>query len=213
MRLGDTVFTVGAPNGIDYRGTITRGIISGKDRMVAVNLPNHGDFIMNVMQTDAAINPGNSGGPLVNLRGEVIGINSLKLVQAEIEGMGFAIPIDDAMFYIRTLEKGEPIVRPLLGVNLVNSNETNLLNQAGIIPNSNNPAGIFVTAVNDSLPAGRSGLQRGDVITKINNTPVRSRAIFRYQLYKHTVGDTIQITFSRDGETKTIDVYLDTAME
>ena len=89
VSLGDTVFTVGTPVGSEYMGTVTKGILSGKDRQVTVSLKN-GSYIMNVLQTDAAINPGNSGGPLCNINGEVIGVNSLKLVEDTIEGMGFA---------------------------------------------------------------------------------------------------------------------------
>lgn len=107
MRLGDTVFTIGSPLGSEYSGTVTRGILSNKDRLVAVSLTSGStsDWIMKVLQTDAAINPGNSGGPLLNINGEVIGINSLKLVENEIEGMGFAIPIEDAIYYAEILEK------------------------------------------------------------------------------------------------------------
>ena len=102
MRLGDTVFTVGSPLGYNYRGSVTSGRLSGKDRMVSVSVGNSNseDWVMRVLQTDAAINPGNSGGPLLNANGEVIGINSMKLVQEEIEGMGFAIPIEYAMSHI-----------------------------------------------------------------------------------------------------------------
>ena len=119
--LGDTVFTVGSPLGSKYQGTVTKGIISGKDRQVTVSLTN-GSFIMEVLQIDAAINPGNSGGPLVNINGEVIGVNSLKLVEDEIEGMGFAIPIELAMSTVDSLEKGEKIVRPQIGVEVVDKN-------------------------------------------------------------------------------------------
>ena len=90
--VGDTVFTVGSPLGSSYMGTVTKGIISGKDRQVSVTI-NNSSYIMEVLQTDAAVNPGNSGGPLVNINGEVIGITSMKLVENQIEGMGFTIPI------------------------------------------------------------------------------------------------------------------------
>ena len=106
VSVGDTVFTVGSPMGYEYRGSVTSGIISGKDRMVSVNVSNSAssDWVMKVLQIDAAINPGNSGGPLLNVNGEVIGVNSMKLVQDEIEGMGFAIPIEIAMAHISDLE-------------------------------------------------------------------------------------------------------------
>ena len=100
-RVGDTVFAVGAPEGSDYAGTVTKGVLSGKDRLVAVSFSSSdtSDYYMNVIQTDAAINPGNSGGPLCNANGEVIGITNMKLVDSSVEGMGFAIPIEDALYY------------------------------------------------------------------------------------------------------------------
>ena len=97
INVGDTVFTIGSPISSEYYGTVTRGILSGKNRLVNVTVGSNNDWIMNVMQTDAAINPGNSGGPLCNANGDVIGINSMKLVQSQVEGMGFAIPIEDAI--------------------------------------------------------------------------------------------------------------------
>ena len=99
LRVGDTSFAVGAPLDSVYSWTVTRGIISGKDRMVEVKLSNNGDYVMKVLQTDAAINSGNSGGPLCNANGEVVGITSLKLVAESVEGMGFAIPIETAISY------------------------------------------------------------------------------------------------------------------
>ena len=118
--VGDTVFTVGTPIGYEYRGTVTKGTLSGKNRMVTVSVDSTSDWVMNVLQVDAAINPGNSGGPLVNINGEVIGINSLKLVEDEIEGMGFAIPIEYAMKYVDDLEAGKEIERPLIGISMLN---------------------------------------------------------------------------------------------
>ena len=110
IKIGDTVFTVGTPVSITYSGSVTKGIISGKTRTVPVSLDSGGNFMMEVLQTNAAINPGNSGGPLVNINGEVIGINTLKLVKDEIEGMGFAIPIEMATSVLSKLEKAnDPI--------------------------------------------------------------------------------------------------------
>ena len=108
-KVGNTVFTVGSPMGATYAGTVTKGILSGKDRLIETSTSsNNGlsteSYIVKVLQTDAAISPGNSGGPLVNLAGDVIGITSLKLVDSSVEGMGFAIPIEDAMNYVDTLK-------------------------------------------------------------------------------------------------------------
>ncbi|MBE6153669.1 MAG: PDZ domain-containing protein [Firmicutes bacterium] len=214
MKVGDTVFTIGAPISDEYSGTVTKGIISGKDRMVSVTLNNQiGDYLMNVMQTDAAINPGNSGGPLANINGEVIGINSLKLVQQEIEGIGFAIPIDEAMVFVERLEKGEKIVRPMLGVTLLNMNESYELYLSGIVINNDSPTGVVIGSISNDSPAQSANLQKGDIITKINGQSVDSRAKLRYELYKHTVGDKIDVTYYRNGKEHKVTLTLDKALQ
>lgn len=213
MKVGDTVFTIGAPISDEYSGTVTKGIISGKDRMVSVSLGNSiGDYMMNVIQTDAAINPGNSGGPLANINGEVIGINSLKLVQQEIEGIGFAIPIDEAMVFVAKLEKGEKIVRPMLGVSLLNMNESYELYLSGIVVDNKSPEGVVIGTVTDDSPAKDAGLQKGDIITKIGNTKIDSRAKLRYELYKHEVGDKVDIVYYRDGKEHKVTLNLDKSL-
>ncbi len=213
MKVGDTVFTIGAPISDEYSGTVTKGIISGKDRMVSVTLNNVGDYMMNVMQTDAAINPGNSGGPLANINGEVIGINSLKLVQQEIEGIGFAIPMDEAMVFVERLEKGEKIVRPLLGVSLLNMDESYDLYLSGVVVDKDSPEGVVIGSVTNDSPAENAKLQKGDIITKIDGEKVDSRAKLRYELYKHTVGDKVEVTYYRDGKEHKVTLELDKASQ
>lgn len=214
MKVGDTVFTVGAPLSDEYSGTVTKGIISGKDRMVSVTLNNNvGDYMMNVLQTDASINPGNSGGPLCNINGEVIGINSLKLVEDEVEGIGFAIPIDEAMIYVEKLEKGQTIQRPMLGVTLLNATDSYELYLSGIVLSKNSPEGVVVGSVSDDSPALKAGLKKGDIITKLGNEKVESRAELRYQLYKYSVGDTVRITYYRDGKENITNATLDKSMQ
>ena len=120
-RVGDTTFAVGAPLDSAYSWTVTRGILSGKDRLVEVSLNNsrNNDYIMKVLQTDAAINSGNSGGPLCNSNGEVIGITSLKLVSSGVEGMGFAIPIEDATSKAEQIINGENVSYPYIGISML----------------------------------------------------------------------------------------------
>lgn len=185
INLGDTVFTVGSPLGSKYMGTITKGILSGKDRKVTISTSN-GNYIMDVLQTDAAINPGNSGGPLVNIKGEVIGVNSLKLVQDEIEGMGFAIPIELITEVVDKLEKGEVITRPILGIEISDSNRYD---------------GVYINNVDYSYPASNAGLKKGDYIISIDNINIEDSAHFRYILYQYKINDTITITYIRDGIT------------
>lgn len=208
--LGDTVFTVGAPGGVDYKGTVTKGILSGKSRQVEVSLTSGGSYVMEVLQTDAAINPGNSGGPLVNINGEVIGITSMKLVNDDIEGMGFAIPIEYVMSAVEYLEAGEAIKRPALGVNVTDISAYTLY-YYGISLDSDTTYGSVIVSVVDNYPASSAGLKKGDVIIAIDDTKIINSAYFRTELYKHNVGDTIKITYKRGSQTKTVEVTLSSA--
>ncbi len=210
MSLGDTVFTVGSPLGSDYYGSVTSGILSGKDRMVSVAVSNSGsnDWVMRVLQIDASINPGNSGGPLLNVNGEVIGICSMKLVDDEIEGMGFAIPIEYAMNHAESLENNEKIEWPVLGISMANVTDTALLRRYNISLDKDITYGaVVIEAVKDS-GAEKAGLKKGDVIIKVNDTKVKDYAYLRYELYQHQAGDTIEVTFIRDGKEQTTKVTL-----
>lgn len=208
MKLGDTVFTVGTPVGSEYKGTVTKGILSGIDRKVTVSLDNGSSYIMNVMQTDAAINPGNSGGPLCNINGEVIGVNSLKLVKDTIEGMGFALPIELVMTSVERLEKGEEIVRPVLGVETVELENTYTLYRYQIYIDEEVDEGVVIVNVVKDSAAEAAGLKKGDVILEVAGTKVEDSAHLKYTLYKYTVGDTITIKYYRDGKIKDATVKL-----
>ena len=206
--LGDTVITVGSPVGYEYRGTVTRGSLSGKNRMVEVSVASTNDFVMNVLQIDAAINPGNSGGPLVNIKGEVIGINSLKLVEDEIEGMGFAIPIEYAMNYVGDLEKGKDLERPFIGISMLNVTDNYRLYQNGIMLDEEIDSGVVIVSVNEDSGAASAGLKKGDVIVSVNGNKVSNAAYLKYELYKCNVGDVIEIGYIRNGKTKKASVTL-----
>lgn len=205
-KLGDTVFTVGTPVDYEYRGTVTRGILSGKDRLVSVSSTSD-TYIAKVLQTDAAINPGNSGGPLLNTNGEVIGINSLKLVQNEIEGMGFAIAIEDVMTHIETFEKGEDIVRPFLGISMLDVSNTFALYSYGIILDEEITHGVVVTSIDSKGSVGNK-LKKGDVILEFAGVKVKGPAYLRYELFKHKVGDEVEITYSRNGKISKVKITL-----
>ena len=201
--VGDTVFTIGSPLGYEYRGTVTSGILSGKDRMVSVSVGNNSqtqDYVMKVLQTDAAINPGNSGGPLLNINGEVIGINSMKLVEEEIEGMGFAIPIEYAMSHVEALEKGNSIDWPVLGISMLNATDTTSLYTSGLSVPAGTKSGVVVVSITKNSGASNSDLKKGDIITEINGEEVDSIAYLRYELYKYTPGETIEVTYLRNGK-------------
>ena len=207
VEVGDTVFTVGTPLGNEYKGTVTKGILSGKNRLVSVDTTS-GGFVMEVLQTDAAMNPGNSGGPLVNINGEVIGVNSLKLVEDEIEGMGFAIPSELVQTEVESLEQGKEIVRPKLGVEFTDLSNSYLLYRSGIMIDKDIDQGIVVVSVSKGTPASDAGLQTGDVITEMDGTEVESTSHFRYLLYKHKVGDTVTIKYIRNGNTEEVKLHL-----
>lgn len=210
IRVGSTVFAIGAPMGSEYSGTTTRGCISAKDRMISFSLSSSGtnDILMRVIQTDAAINPGNSGGPLINLAGEVIGITSLKLVKQEIEGIGFAIPIEDAMKYTDELEKGKPIQRPVLGVQLLDLDETYALFFSDIRVDEQIKTGAVIQSVLADTSANEAGLKKGDVILQIGDVKIKNKAELRYELYKYNVGDKLKIVYYRDGKTEEVEVKL-----
>ncbi len=204
--IGNTVFTVGSPMGSSYAGTVTKGILSGKDRLIetttSTNVFNTESYIVKVIQTDAAISPGNSGGPLVDLAGDVIGITSLKLVDEQVEGMGFAIPIEDAMNYVDVLEQGKAIERPLVGVQLLDLTNKYALYRYGINVDSSIKAGVILVKVNPGYPASDGGLKDGDIVTKIDGNNITTVSEFKYELYKHSIGDTIEVTYYRNGKEK-----------
>ena len=210
-KLGDLVFTIGNPLGYEYRGSVSTGHLAGKDRLVSVSTDNNSsssDWVMKVLQTDAAINPGNSGGPLMNLNGEVIGVISLKLVQTEVEGMGFAIPIEYVNSKIETLENGESIEWPVLGVQMLNVSDAKYSYRYNFdIPNDVD-SGVVIAGIEEGTGAASSDLKAGDIVTAINGVEVSDSAYLRYELYKYQAGDTIELTYLRAGEEHTTKVKL-----
>ena len=208
LKLGETVFAIGTPVGINYFNTVTGGHVSGLKRQITVSVESTSDWVQEVIQIDAAINPGNSGGPLFNFNGEVIGVNSMKLINNSIEGMGFTIKIEDAMKHVSEFEKGKSIERPYLGITYVDVSESAALRYYGIKIDSSIKSGVVVRGLENSSSAAKAGIQKGDVITKINDDNVTSTAFLRYLLYKYNVGDTIKVTINRNGTVKTVEVKL-----
>lgn len=210
VSLGDTVFTIGTPVDYEYRGTVTNGIVSGLNRLVEVAVKSslQADYVMEVIQTNAAVNPGNSGGPLFNSNGEVIGIIQMKLVDSKVEAMGFAIPIEYAMKHITKLEKGDKIERPLLGISMANITETYALYQNRIIVPENVSEGVVVVEISENSGADKSDLQKGDIITKFNGSNVKNLAYLKYLLFKYNPGDTVTITYNRNGKEATTKITL-----
>lgn len=211
INVGDTVFTIGSPISSEYYGTVTRGILSGKNRLVNVTVESSNDWIMNVMQTDAAINPGNSGGPLCNANGDVIGINSMKLVQSQVEGMGFAIPIEDAISYANMIVNGEKIKRSYLGLRMVNVSSTYNFANEDIKIDSKVISGVAIIEILKDGPCNNTGLKKGDVITKIGDYKIKTVAELRYHLYKYKPNDKINIVVNRNDKVMSYKVTLGTS--
>ena len=202
MRVGDTTFAVGTPlDSKTYSWSVTRGILSGKDRLVSV-----GTSYMNVLQTDTPINSGNSGGPLCNANGEVIGITNMKLASDQIEGMGFAIPIETALHFAEHLEKGESIDRPYLGISMRGLAEAQYYHAE--LRNIDFEEGVYIETVEEGSAASKAGLKVGDIIVEVDGKKVNSVAYLRYLLYNHNVGDTMSSVVWRDGKRIDIDIKL-----
>ena len=204
LQVGEQVVAIG--NALGYGQSVTTGIVSATNRSVSTSSDT--DKSQSYIQTDAAISPGNSGGPLCNINGEVIGVNSLKIVDENVEGMGFAIPIEIVMGLTDRLEKGEAIVRPYLGVTMTEITDEWNLYREGIKIDDEVENGVVITSVEDGSPADIAGLKKGDVIASVDNVKVKSSAHFRYLLYKYDVGDTITVKCYRDSKFKEIKIKL-----
>lgn len=198
IQVGEPVVAIGNPGGQEFARSVTAGVISATNRYLDLQ----GEASFNLIQTDAAINPGNSGGPLVDYDGKVIGINSAKNGEQGFEGMGFAIPITDAMPTINELiEKGYAI-HPGLLVSIDDRYTPEWATQRGW------PTGVYLGAVSINGPAYKAGIRAGDVITKINGVEITNSLELTHQLFKYEVGDTVTVTYYRQGETKDVKVTL-----
>ncbi len=197
IMVGELAVAIGNPAGEEFSGTVTAGIISALNRSL-----NIGEKKMKLIQTDAAINPGNSGGALVNQNSEVIGINSIKLSSPEIEGMGFAIPINDALPIINELIQNGYVKRPWMGVGI--STITELISKQ-----YNLPVGIYIGQVYYNSPAEKAGLKPNDVITKIDEIKVETVEDLSNVIEGYKAGDTIRVTIYRDGQYRDIDITLE----
>ncbi|ART75308.1 serine protease [Sutcliffiella horikoshii] len=212
ITLGEPVIAIGNPLGLEFFGSVTQGIISGKERIIPVDIDQNGqpDWEADVIQTDAAINPGNSGGALVNLRGEVIGINSMKIAQSRVEGIGFAIPIRAVQPIIEDLEKHKEVQRPFMGVGLASLSDVPLEAQRSTLKLSEDvKSGIVVTGVEPTSPADKAGLKQYDVIVKLDDQEIKDALGLRKFLYSQkNIGDTMKVTYYRDGKLEETEMKL-----
>ncbi|GGI64918.1 S1C family serine protease [Enterococcus alcedinis] len=214
LNVGEPAIAIGSPLGSQYANSVTQGIISSLNRPVQ-STNEAGELVsINAIQTDAAINPGNSGGALINIAGQVIGINSSKIASSagsgvSVEGMGFAIPSNDVVAVIKQLEDKGRVIRPALGVTMSDLANISVQQQREILnlPESVD-SGVVIRSVAGATPAEKAGLEQYDVITKIDGKDITNSTELRAALYNKKVGDSMEITFYRGDQEKTVTVEL-----
>ena len=210
VEVGQTAIAIGSPLGSEFATSVTQGIVSATNRAVATDVDGDGqeDWVVTAIQTDAAINPGNSGGALINSAGQVIGINSMKISKSSVEGMGFAIPSNEVVSIIKQLEENGKITRPALGISMVNLTSVN----TRVIQQMNLPAdvksGVVIAEVDSKGSAKAAGLQAYDVIVEMDGQKIEGIQNLRKVLYRHKVGDKMEVTYYRNGQKQTTTISL-----
>lgn len=197
VRVGEEVVAIGTPLALQFQHTVTGGIVSALNRTLQVPSEGSAAFMEQLIQTDAAINPGNSGGPLLNARGEVIGIITVRVEEAA--GIGFAIPIDIARPIVQHFMEDGEYVTPQLGAYLFDSEIARYYDAASTMT-----TGLYVIDLTPGGAAQRAGLRTGDVILQADGRVCDTLLDLRYALLSHKVGETLQLTVSRDGEMLTL---------
>lgn len=204
LKPGEPVIAIGNPLGSIFSGSVTQGIVSGVERTIPIDIDQNGvaDWQAEVLQTDAAINPGNSGGALVNIAGQVIGINSMKIAQQSVEGIGLAIPINSAIPIIEDLEKHGKVMRPYMGIGLQSVNEIPAYYQREALKlPSDVTYGVAVMEVEPNSPAAKAGLKELDVIVEMDGEKINDVIELRKHLYtKKEIGDKLTVKFYRNGK-------------
>ena len=211
LSVGETAIAIGSPLGSEYANTVTQGIISSLNRNVSLKSEDGQAISTKAIQTDTAINPGNSGGPLINIQGQVIGITSSKIASnggTSVEGLGFAIPSNDAQNIIKQLESDGKVTRPALGIQMVNLSNVGASDLRKLNIPSGLTSGVVVRSVQSNMPAN-GHLQKYDVITKVDDKEIASSTDLQHALYNHAIGDTIKVTYYRNGKEETTSIKLD----
>lgn len=211
LTVGETAIAIGSPLGSEYANTVTQGIVSSLNRNVSLKSEDGQAISTNAIQTDTAINPGNSGGPLINIQGQVIGITSSKIASnggTSVEGLGFAIPANDVINIIKQLEKDGKVTRPALGIHMVNLSNLSTTDLQRLKLPGNVTSGVAVRSVQKNMPAN-GHLQQYDVITKIDDKAISSTTELQSALYSHSIGDSMTVTYYRDGKEETTTIKLD----
>lgn len=201
IKVGQAVYAIGNPIGYEFQRTVTSGIISGVNRTIKIEEKNSAVYMENLIQTDATINPGNSGGPLINLNGEMIGINSVKITSAE--GIGFAIPINVIKPIIEKFTNEGKFEEGYIGIFAYDKEVIPYLDSSIEFDN-----GIYVVDISADGPAKNSGLKVGDIITKIDNNEINRMSELRNYIYTKSPGDTVTLTILRNKKTSEIQIKL-----
>lgn len=212
LKQGETVIAIGNPLGLDFYGSVTTGVISGKERSVPVDLNGDGyvDWETEVLQTDATINPGNSGGALVNIAGELVGINSMKIAESTVEGLGFSIPINTVIPIIEELEQHGEVKRPTMGIGLLDLTDVPAFYQKQTLKLPEEvTTGVVVTEVVPGSPADRAGVEQYDVIVEMDGQKIENSIDLRQHLYNETeIGDTLKMKVYRAGKMMELQLKL-----
>ena len=202
LKVGQNVMAVGNPLG-ELGGTVTGGMISALNRSVTIQGSSSVNT-MSLIQMDASVSPGNSGGGLFNMNGELVGIVNAKSSSSDAEGLGFAIPINDAIKVAQELlENGYVTGRPYLGITYLAVTDAQTASQLGV-----NAYGVYVVEVVKGGPAEKAGLQAGDRIVSVDGTEIASKDDLGTLMQKHAAGDTLSITIAREGQMQTVNVTL-----
>ncbi len=196
LKVGDIAVAIGNPLGQEFAGSVTSGIVSALNRTVTTDGRTY-----KLIQTDAAINSGNSGGALANSKGQVVGINTVKIVATGVEGIGFAIPSDEAVPIIKELIENKKVARPSIGISGFNVTET-------ISKAYNLTIGIYVSEVLEDSPAAKAGFKSGDIIIKAEGVEVKTMDELNTLKYKHKIGDEFKVTVLRESKEVELTVVL-----
>lgn len=211
LKPGEPAIAIGNPLG-KYSNSVTQGIISGIGRTVPVDLNGDGtpDWNADVLQTDAAINPGNSGGALINISGQLIGINSMKVAEQAVEGIGFSIPINSALTIIADLEKYGEVKRPFLGVTISSLTDVSSYHWQNTLKLPKDvQGGVIITSVSALSAADKAGLKEYDVIVQLDGNETNDVIELRKYIYEEkNIGDKVKVTYYRDGQKNTTELEL-----
>ena len=201
LKIGEEVLAIGNPLGVEFQRTTTKGIVSGLNRTLQFEENGNTVLMEDLIQTDASINTGNSGGPLINLSGEVVGINTVKITSAE--GMGFAVPIDIVLPILNKIENGKKIKEAKLGMFVYDKEIVKYMKS-----NKNIEKGLYVTDVSKLGAADKAGIRKGDVLISVDGVELDKVTDLRRYIYEKEVGDTVSFIINRNNRIENLKVEL-----